>query len=98
MLVKAVMLDPGIIVDATGMRNGWTKAALNCTQTCVVPMFSGTTGGLSTVSTSSEGEEEEKEEMRKKKEKKKTKSEGGGGGGRGGGGGGGGGGEEEYVE
>ena len=59
MLVKVVMLDPGISVDATGMRNGWAKGALNCTQTCVVPMFSGTTGGLSVVSTSSEGEEEE---------------------------------------
>ena len=57
-----VMLDPGIIVDATGMRNGWAKGALNCTQTCVVPMFSETTGDLSVVSTSSEGEEEENKE------------------------------------
>ena len=63
MFVKVVMLDPGISVDATGMRNGWAKGALNCTQTCVVPMFSGTTGALSVVSTSSEGEEEEREEM-----------------------------------
>ena len=69
MLVMVVMLDPGIIMDATGMRNGWAKGALNCMQTCVVPMFSGTTGGLSVVSTSSEGEEEEREEMRRREEK-----------------------------
>ena len=69
MLVKVVMLDPGISVDATGMRNGWAKGALNCMQTCVVPMFSGTTGGLSMVSTSSEGEEEEREEMSRREGK-----------------------------
>ena len=69
MFVKVVMLDGGISVDATRMRNGWANGALNCTRTCVVPMFSGTTGALSVVSTSSEGEEEEREEMSRREGK-----------------------------
>ena len=60
-----VMLGSGITMDTAGMLNGWTKGALNCMQTCVVPMFSGTAGGVSTVSTSSEGEEEEKKRGKK---------------------------------
>ena len=73
-----VMLGSGMAMETAGMLNGWTKGALNCMQTCVVPMFSGTTGDVSTVSTSSEGEEEErkrgKNEEKKRKQQKKRKS------------------------
>ena len=75
MFVKVVMLDGGISVDATRMRNGWAKGALNCTRTCVVPMFSETTGALSVVSTSSEGEEEEREEMSRREGKEMGREE-----------------------
>ena len=63
--MMVVMFGSGMAMDTAGMLNGWTKGALNCMQTCVVPMFSGTTGGVSTVSTSSEGEEEERKRGKK---------------------------------
>ena len=63
--MMVVMLGSGMAMETAGMLNGWTKGALNCMQTCVVPMFSGTTGGVSTVSTSSEDEEEERKRGKK---------------------------------